>query len=105
MPFVEYFSPSTGYIAGALLILTNTTGIVFIGLLFSMPLNYLFRRKGYLAALLISIVIVGWSLFVWIDHSQEIPNYISIIEWLTVIIVLPVVTVVVCNMRTGGINE
>ena len=105
LPFVEYFEPSTGNMAGVLLILANTVGIVVLGFLLATPLNYLFRVKGYLVAMLLSIVIVGWSIFVWVSIALEMPNYITIIEWLAVIIVLPVAAVITYNNSSGGVNE
>ena len=97
LPVVEYFEPSTGSIAGALLIALNTIGVVVLGFLLSIPLHYLFGKKGYLAASFVAVVIVAWNITVWALHAPRLPNYITIIEWVAVLLILPVIVALNCN--------
>ncbi len=87
---VGFIDPS-GYISvAALMVLGNTLGIIAIGILLSMPLIKTFRESGYVASIAVATSIVAWSVYNLFTHGQQMPSSITIIEWLAVILVVPI---------------
>jgi hypothetical protein len=105
MTIIEYIEPSTVSIASVLLILADTIGIVVVGILLYFPLNYMFGRNCSIAALVLAAFIVAWSIANWVMYAQGIPNYISIIEWLTVLVVMPSVVAVIYKRKSDVVVE
>ncbi len=99
MPVVEYFEPSTGAIAGILMITANTLGIAVVGVILSLLLTVLFSKHSFIPALVVVVAIVSWNLRFWVLH-QEIPNYITMIEWFTVLTLIPVIVVLFNRRKT-----
>ena len=101
LPVVQYLATSPGHYAGALLTALNTIGVAILGLLLSITLHYLFGQKVYLAAAIVAFVIIIWNITVWTLHAPRMPNYITIIEWVSVLLIFPLMATLIGNYFTS----
>ena len=94
LPIIEYIKPNNQFITSTLLILLNALGIGVLGFLLVLPINYLFGHKGYIASFGVAAAIAVWNVMVWFMYIPKMPNYITIIEWVSIIIAFPVMSII-----------
>lgn len=87
-----YIEPSTGALASLLAIAVNTVGIFVLGILLTLLLNVLLPRRSLAPSVVIALTIVVWSSIHWIMCTDS-PSYITVVEWLTILIVIPLIAV------------
>ena len=107
LPIIEHFKPSNKYTVNALLIFLNMLGVVVLSIILSFPLNYIFGRKGYMVALSAAVAIVVWNIITWAMYIPQMPGHLTIIEWVSVIVILPSVAAVAYKVMpaNGGFKR
>ena len=91
MTVVELTSPSTKAFVYILLALINSMGVVVFGLLFVVPLCLVFINKKVTVGILIGAAILIWNLYSWFRYAPAMPHALTMIEWVSVIIIFPLI--------------
>lgn len=86
---IGFIDPSSYIVVSALMVLGNTLCIVAVGVPLSIPVIKFFGERGYIAAIAVASSIVSWSIYGLVIYGQKTPSFITVIEWLTVILIVP----------------